>query len=54
MYVGELDNLPTPEVAAAGARVFPHATVTIQPGAGHFPWLDDPGFFTAAITSFLH
>jgi proline iminopeptidase len=53
MYVGELDNLPTPEVAAAGARVFPHATVTVQPGAGHFPWLDDPAFFTAAITSFL-
>jgi pimeloyl-ACP methyl ester carboxylesterase len=53
MYVGELDNLPTTEVAAAGARVFPHATVTVQPGAGHFPWLDDPGFFTAAITSFL-
>ena len=53
VYAGELDNLPTPEVAEAGARVFPHAKVTVQPGAGHFPWLDDPGFFTAAITSFL-
>jgi proline iminopeptidase len=53
MYVGELDNLPTPEVAAAGAGAFPQATVTVQPGAGHFPWLDDPAFFTAAITSFL-
>jgi pimeloyl-ACP methyl ester carboxylesterase len=53
VYAGELDNLPTPETAAAGARVFPHAKVTVQPGAGHFPWLDDPGYFTAAITSFL-
>jgi proline iminopeptidase len=53
VYAGELDNLPTPETAAAGGRVFPNATVTVQPGAGHFPWLDDPGFFTAVITSFL-
>jgi pimeloyl-ACP methyl ester carboxylesterase len=54
MYVGELDCLPTTEVAAAGARVFPHATVTVQPGAGHFGWLDDRAFFAAAITSFLN
>jgi proline iminopeptidase len=33
--------------------LFPNATVTVQPGAAHFPWLDDPAFFTAAITSFL-
>lgn len=36
-----------------GTRLFPNATVTVQPGAAHFPWLDDPAFFTAAITSFL-
>jgi pimeloyl-ACP methyl ester carboxylesterase len=30
-----------------------NATVTVQPGAAHFPWLDDPAFLTAAITSFL-
>ena len=53
VYAGELDAGPTPETAAAGARLFPNATVTVQPGAAHFPWLDDPGFFTAAITSFL-
>lgn len=53
IYAGELDAAPTPETAAAGASLFPNATVTVQPGAAHFPWLDDPAFFTAAIDSFL-
>jgi len=52
-YAGELDTSPTPAAAAAGARLFPNATVTVQPEAAHFPWLDDPAFFTAAITAFL-
>lgn len=52
-YAGELDAAPTPETAAAGASLFPNATVTVQRGAAHFPWLDDPAFFTAAINSFL-
>lgn len=53
VYAGELDVDPTPDTAAAGARLFPDATLAVQPGAAHFPWLDDPAFFTAAITSFL-
>lgn len=53
VYAGELDASPAPGTAAAAARLFPNATVTVQPGAAHFPWLDDPAFFTAAITSFL-
>jgi pimeloyl-ACP methyl ester carboxylesterase len=53
VYAGELDASPTPATAAAAAWLFPNATVTVQPGAAHFPWLDDPAFFTAAITSFL-
>ena len=53
VYAGELDTSPAPGTAAAAARLFPDATVTVQPGAAHFPWLDDPAFFTAAITSFL-
>jgi proline iminopeptidase len=53
VYAGELDANPTPETAAAGARVFQDVTVTAQPGAAHFPCLDVPAFFTAAITSFL-
>lgn len=53
IYAGELDLSPAPDTAAAAVRLFPNATVTVQPGAAHFPWLDDPAFFTAAITSFL-
>ena len=53
IYAGELDLSPAPDIAAAAARLFPNATVTVQPGAAHFPWLDDPAFFAAAITSFL-
>lgn len=53
VYAGELDASPTPETAAAAARLFPNATVIIQPGAAHFPWLDDSAILTAAITSFL-
>jgi len=33
--------------------VFGDATVVVQPGAGHFPWIDDPAAFVAAIDSFL-
>jgi pimeloyl-ACP methyl ester carboxylesterase len=53
VYAGELDASPTPAAVGAAAALFPNATVTVQPGAAHFPWLDDPAFFTAAITSFL-
>jgi pimeloyl-ACP methyl ester carboxylesterase len=53
VYAGDLDTSPTPDTAAAAARLFPNATVTVQPGSAHFPWLDDPALFTAAIASFL-
>jgi pimeloyl-ACP methyl ester carboxylesterase len=50
----ELDASPTPESAAAAApQLFLDATMTVQPGAAHFPRLDDPAFFAAAVTSFL-
>jgi pimeloyl-ACP methyl ester carboxylesterase len=26
----------------------------VQPGGGHFPWLDDPGWFARALARFLH
>jgi pimeloyl-ACP methyl ester carboxylesterase len=53
VYAGELDASATPQAAAAAALLFPNAMVTVQPGAAHFPWIDDPAFFTAAIASFL-
>lgn len=53
VYAGGLDTAPTPPVAAEGASCFPDATTVVQPGGGHFPWLDDPVFFIGAITRFL-
>lgn len=53
VYGGQYDFAPTPQAVAAAASLFPNATVTNQPGAGHFPWLDDPAIFTSALVSFL-
>lgn len=54
VYAAEFDAGPTPETAEAGARLLPKSTLTVQPGAAHFPWMDDPDFFTTTITSFLN
>ena len=35
------------------APLFNGATVTVQPGAAHYPWVDDPAAFATAIGSFL-
>jgi len=53
LLAGEVDSGPLPRVAADIAGVFPDAQVTVQPGAGHHPWLDDPGFFCATVEAFL-
>lgn len=53
VYVGGLDVNPTADLAERAAHMFPHAQVVVQPGAGHFPWLDDPDWFRSAITAFL-
>jgi pimeloyl-ACP methyl ester carboxylesterase len=33
--------------------LFPKAELTVQPGAGHFPWLDDPVRFSGTVETFL-
>ena len=56
VYAGEVDAAAPPGLLArvAGpAGLFPGWELAVQPGAGHFPWLDDPGWFTAALTAFL-
>ncbi|MFE9642875.1 alpha/beta fold hydrolase [Streptomyces sp. NPDC006365] len=53
LMAGELDSGPRPRVATAIARLFRHAEVAVQPGGGHFPWLDDPDHFTATVGAFL-
>ncbi|HEU5426760.1 MAG TPA: alpha/beta hydrolase [Actinocrinis sp.] len=53
LLVGEVDPMVTPAMAHAAAQVFSDAKVVVQAGAGHFPWVDDPAGFAAAVDSFL-
>jgi pimeloyl-ACP methyl ester carboxylesterase len=53
MYVGQAEIGPTPELAAEAVALFPGWEVTVQPDAGHYPWLDDPGWFTSRLLAFL-
>jgi proline iminopeptidase len=53
LYAGDLDPLVTPAMISQAAPLFGDATAMTQPGAGHFPWIDDPAAFTAAIARFL-
>jgi proline iminopeptidase len=51
---GSLDLQRPPAVTAEYAALFANSRLVVQPGAGHFPWLDDPGQFVAAVTEFLN
>ena len=53
LLAGQVDLNTPPGVAADYARLFPDAELVVQPGAGHFPWLDDADRFVATITTFL-
>ncbi|WP_329396058.1 alpha/beta hydrolase [Streptomyces melanogenes] len=53
VLAGELDSGPLPRVAADIAELFPQARLTVQPGSGRFPWLDDPQGFTRTVAAFL-
>ncbi|WP_328907430.1 alpha/beta hydrolase [Streptomyces sp. NBC_00234] len=53
VLAGELDSGPLPRVAAEFAELLPRAEQSVQPGAGHFPWLDDPHRFTETVSTFL-
>ena len=53
LYAGERDPMVTPEAVREAAPLLNDAAVVIQPGAAHFPWIDDPAAFVAAVSSFL-
>lgn len=53
LLAGETDLNTPPRAVAEYAGLFPDAKLVIQPGAGHFPWLDDADQFVAATTAFL-
>jgi len=49
LYAGDLDPMVPPAVVREAAPLFNDATVLVQPGAAHFPWVDDPSGFAAAV-----
>ncbi|WP_345491408.1 alpha/beta hydrolase [Streptomyces roseoviridis] len=53
VLAGGYDGGPTPARAAEIAACFPHAELVVQPAAGHFPWVDDPGAFRRTVAAFL-
>ena len=53
VYAGELDGGPSPALARRAAEAFPVAEVVVQPGSGHYPWLDDPDWFVRRTAAFL-
>lgn len=53
IVVGELDAMTGVAVADELAALIPAAQVAVVPGAGHFPWVDEPATFAKAVRSFL-
>ena len=55
MCVGEFDAVTPVE---ASQEIYDHLApdvgcLTVIPGAGHFPWLDDPERYWAVIADFI-
>lgn len=53
VLAGEYDGAPNPAHAAEFAGYFPGGVRQVQPGGGHFPWLDDPEWFARRVAGFL-
>jgi pimeloyl-ACP methyl ester carboxylesterase len=53
VVAGEYDVALPPKCAAEYAGLFPQAELAVQPGGGHFPWLDDPQWLVQTLAGFL-
>jgi pimeloyl-ACP methyl ester carboxylesterase len=53
LVAGECDIWPTCTAVRAVAALFCHCDLAVLPRAGHFPWVDDPVSFAAAVHEFL-
>jgi pimeloyl-ACP methyl ester carboxylesterase len=49
LVAGEYDVALPLARAAEYAPLFPRGRLVVQPGAGHFPWQDDPAAFARAV-----
>jgi pimeloyl-ACP methyl ester carboxylesterase len=54
LIAGEHDVSLPPKCAAEYAALFRQAELAVQPGGGHFPWLDDPEAFVQTLAAFLN
>ena len=53
VVVGERDALTGVSVAERFAETIPSAEIAVVPGAGHFPWVDEPDAFRDTVEKFL-
>jgi pimeloyl-ACP methyl ester carboxylesterase len=53
VLAGEVDMNTVPSAATEFAGLFPNAELVVQPGAGHFPWLDDADRFVTTTAAWL-
>jgi len=53
IVVGERDALTGASVGEQFAAEIPRAQVAVIPGAGHFPWVDEPSAFSGVVADFL-
>lgn len=51
---GETDISGAPKVMVEFAELFPDARVSVQPAAGHFPWVDDPAAYVSTVADFVN
>lgn len=53
ILAGERDVAGPPPAITEFAGLFSNSTFVVQPGAGHFPWLDDASEFARTVGDFL-
>jgi pimeloyl-ACP methyl ester carboxylesterase len=53
VLAGQVDVGNPPSSMAEIAGLFPRAELVVQPGAGHFPWVDDTEAFVALLVPHL-
>jgi proline iminopeptidase len=53
VLAGGVDPMWPPGVVSELAALFSAAQFVVQPGAGHYPWLDNAEWFVSAVTAFL-